>query len=56
MNLPSIKNLGKYVVELEDWLNTNKDILKKKGYSLLNQKIYLIKLKIKLLIQNFVGV
>tara|TARA_B100001250_G_scaffold395317_1_gene400089 strand:+ start:115 stop:903 length:789 start_codon:yes stop_codon:yes gene_type:complete len=52
----TIKNLGKYVVELEDWLNTNKDILKKKGYSLLNQKIYLIKLKIKLLIQNFVGV
>ena len=48
--------MGKYVVEFEDWFNTNRDIFKKKGYSLLNQKIYLFKLKIKLFIQNFLGV
>lgn len=52
----TIKNMGKYVVEFEDWFNTNRDIFKKKGYSLLNQKIYLFKLKIKLFIQNFLGV
>ncbi len=51
----SIKNLKQYVKELEDWLNRNKVAFKRKGYSLFDQKIYLAKLKLKLLFKNLMG-
>tara|TARA_B100000575_G_C23074534_1_gene618906 strand:- start:410 stop:1201 length:792 start_codon:yes stop_codon:yes gene_type:complete len=41
------KNLDKFINELNFWLKTNSEYFSKKNISLLSQKYYLIKLKIK---------
>ena len=48
----SNKNLKQHIIELENWLSKNEEILKK-GYKLSQQKIYLLKLRTKLIFKKF---
>ena len=52
----SNKNLKQHIIELENWLSKNEEIFKKKGYKLSQQKIYLLKLRTKLIFKKFLGV
>ena len=52
----SNKNLKQHIIELENWLSKNEEIFKKKGYKLFQQKIYLLKLRTKLIFKKFLGV
>ncbi len=52
----SNKNLKQHIIEVENWLYKNEEIFKKKGYKLFQQKIYLFKLRIKLILKKFLGV
>ena len=49
----SIKKNNVYIEELKKWINENDKILNTKGYSLIKQKILLIKLKIKFFFNIF---
>ena len=51
----SNKNLSKYILELDHWFKINKIKLLKGRYSLFKQKLYLTKLKFKLILRTCLG-
>jgi glycosyltransferase involved in cell wall biosynthesis len=52
----SYKNLNRFISELEFWIKKNDNILKNKNFSLLKQKYFLFKLKVKLFLIKNLGV
>ena len=52
----SNKNIKQHIIELDNWMTKNEEILKKKGYKLSQQKMFLLKLKIKLFLKRLLGV
>jgi glycosyltransferase involved in cell wall biosynthesis len=50
----SLKRIDNHVKELEQWMDINHNKLTKSGYSLIKQKTYLLKLRIKSFFKNLI--